>query len=141
MSDPLSTGAVEAPVYVVDSHALYWYIAHPERLSPAAQAVFAAAEARTARIVVPAIVVAETYFLTAKRGAPLSPSELLRGMDRVYGFELSAIGRPQLEALELLQDIPEIHDRLIAADALVRNAPVVTKDVSLHRAEAIQTIW
>ena len=33
-----------------------------------------------------------------------------------------------LEALERVEGAPEMHDRLIAAEALVHHAPIVSKD-------------
>lgn len=141
VNDPASARFGNLPTYIVDAHALYWYISHPERLSPAAQAVFRLAEAGLARIVVPAIVVAEVYFLTVKRPPALLPSQLLQHLDALYGFALSALGKPQLEVMDTLADVPELHDRLIAADALIHNAPIITRDVSLHRAKSIRAIW
>jgi len=132
----------DVPTYIVDTHALYWYISQATQLTPAADAVFRLAEAGGARILVPAIVVAEIYFLTLKRGQPLLPSRLLHDMDNAPGwFELSELGRAQLEALERLADIPELHDRLIAAEALVFGAPVITADSLLHQAKSIKAIW
>ena len=63
------------PRFVVDTHALWWYL-RPERLSIAAAAVFRLAETGNAIIVVPAVV-AEFYFLSAKLGQPLVPADLL----------------------------------------------------------------
>ena len=49
----------ELPTYVADTHALFWYLENPDRLSLAADAVFRLAAAGGALIVVPAIVVAK----------------------------------------------------------------------------------
>ena len=57
--------------FVADTHALWWYFRSPERLSVAASAVFQLAETGNATVVVPAIVVAEFYYLSAKLGSPL----------------------------------------------------------------------
>ena len=56
--------------FVVDTHVLWLYFWHPDRLSVAAQAVFRLAETDNAVIIVPAIVVAEIYFLSVKLGQP-----------------------------------------------------------------------
>lgn len=127
--------------FVVDTHALYWYLRYPEHLSVAADAVFRLAETGNARIVVPAIVVAELYFLSLKLGQPFSPADLFQAMDGVDGIELSELGRAQLETLGLFTDISEMHDRLIAAEAAVLNAPVVTRDENLARSPHLRTVW
>ena len=127
--------------FVVDTHALWWYLSSPERLTPAASAVFRLAETGNATIVVPAIAVAEFYFLSVKLGQPFSPSALISTLTAVNGLELSDLGRAQLERLDLFPEIPEMHDRLIAAEATALNAPVVTRDEVLRGSSQVQTVW
>ena len=127
--------------FVTDTHALWWYFRSPERLSAAASAVFQLAETGNATVVVPAIVVAEFYYLSAKLGAPLEPSVLLEALDSVNGIELSDLGRPQLERLNRFPEVPEMHDRLIAAEADALGAPVVTRDAVLASSDRVATVW
>ena len=127
--------------FVVDTHALWWYLRSPERLTTAAAAVFRLAETGNATIIVPAIAVAEFYFLSAKLGQPIPPSDLLAALDAVGGIELSDLGRAQLERLDRFPEIPEMHDRLIAAEAAALDAPVVTRDETLTASVQIETVW
>lgn len=126
---------------VVDTHALWWYLKSPERLSAAATAVFRLAATGNAVIVVPAIVVAEFYYLSVKLGQAFTPSRLTAALDSVGGIELSDLGRNQLERLESYPEIPEMHDRLIAAEAAVLDAPIVTQDATLTASPQLETIW
>lgn len=133
---------VNAPSrFVVDTHALWWYLRSPERLTPAASAVFRLAETGNATIVVPAIAIAEFYFLSAKLKQPVAPSTLLDALASVSGIEVSELGRVQLERLDRFTDIPEMHDRLIAAEASALGAPVVTRDATLLASSEVETIW
>ena len=127
--------------FVVDTHALWWYLRSPQRLTTAASAVFRLAETGNATIIVPAIAVAEFYFLSAKLGQPIPPSDLLAALDAVGGIELSDLGRAQLERLDRFPEIPEMHDRLIAAEAAALEAPVVTRDETLTASVQIETVW
>ena len=127
--------------FVTDTHALWWYFRSPERLSAAASAVFQLAETGNATVIVPAIVVAEFYYLSVKLGHPLEPSTFLAALDSVGGIELSELGRAQLERLGRFPEVPEMHDRLIAAEADVIGAPVVTRDEALAASTGISTIW
>ena len=127
--------------FVVDTHALWWYLRSPERLTTAASAVFRLAETGNATIIVPAIAVAEFYFLSAKLGQPIPPSDLLAALDAMGGIELSDLGRAQLERLDRFPEIPEMHDRLIAAEAAALDAPVVTRDETLTASVQIETVW
>ena len=127
--------------FVVDSHALWWYLKTPELLSETAVSVFEMAEAGNATIVIPAIVVAEFYFLSVKLGQPFTPAALSDYIAPVRGIELSDLGIAQLALLERLPEIADIHDRLIAAEALHRQAPLLTRDRILRASTQLATIW
>ena len=103
--------------------------------------MFRLAETGNATIVVPAIAIAELYFLSVRLSQPFSPSELLDALDAVGGIDVSDLGRTQLERLELFPEIPEMHDRLIAAESAAFDAPVVTRDEALSASSQIETIW
>ena len=127
--------------FVADTHALWWYLRDPERLSAAASVVFRLVEGGNATLIVPAIVVAELYSLSVKLRQPMAPSTLMDDLASVGGIELSDLGRTQLEWLDRLLEIPEMHDRLIAAEAIVLGAPVVSRDPVLVDSLQIETIW
>ena len=130
-----------APVYVADTHALFWYRTNPAKLSPAADAVFRLADAGGARIVVPAIVIAELFYLTRKVGEGISTAEMLADIGASREFVFSELGRAQLEAMEQVEGVFEMHDRLIAAESLLRHAPLITKDEVLRGTSMVKVIW
>ena len=131
----------DAPTYIVDTHTLFWYVRYPHQLSPAADAVFRLAAAGLARIIVPAIVVAEFYYLTQKSGSPITPSTLFAYINQSTEFVFSELGQAQLEGMEQIADVPEMHDRLISAEALVYQAPVISKDEALRTSGLVDIIW
>jgi len=88
------------PQFVVDTHALWWYLRSPERLTVAASAIFRLAETGNATIVVPAIVIAEFYYLSTKLGHPFPPAELLELIESVDGIELSVWAEGNLQCLD-----------------------------------------
>ena len=126
---------------MVDTHALWWYLFSSERLSTDAAAVFLRAATGEATIIIPAIVVAEFYYLSIKLRDPVAPSELMDMVRTARGMELSDLGMAQLEKLDMLQEIPEMHDRLIAAEALTLDSPVITRDRAFSDSPQIQSVW
>ncbi len=112
-----------------------------DRLSPAADAAFRLTETGNALLVIPAIVVAELYFLSVKLGSPFPPTDLYEVLDGVEGVVISPLDRKQLAALRDVYDVPEIHDRLIAAEAFVLDAPIITRDQVLAGSQHVATIW
>ena len=134
-------GLYDPSRFVVDTNALWWYLKAPERLSPSADVIFQLAEAGRATMVVPAIVVAELYYVSRKAHDPLPPSELMEMFDESEIFVVSDLGRTQLEMLDRLSEVPEMHDRLIAAEALALGVPVVTRDPVIAASPQVQSIW
>lgn len=128
-------------LYVVDSHSLYWYWQEPGRLGPGADAAFRAMERREAVGLVPVIAVAELHYLTTKQGAPLSVAALLGLIDRAPALRLEPLTRRHLAALDRLADVPEMHDRLIAAVGLVHGAVVVTRDAEIRASSLVRSVW
>ena len=127
--------------FVVDTNALWWHLKTPNRLSPAANEVFRSAAAGDATIIVPAIAVAELYFLSVKAAEPVPAGILFAILESGGWARFNPLGQAQLEYLNRLQEIPGMHDRLIAAESIVLNAPLVTSDRILRASPNVDTIW
>jgi PIN domain nuclease of toxin-antitoxin system len=129
------------PTYVLDTHSLYWYWTDPERLGPAAGSAFHLLERRRAVGLIPILVIAEVHYLTGKRRTPLSVDDILRLVDRAHALRLESLTRRHLSAFGQLAEIPEMHDRFIAAVGLMHDAVVVTRDASIQAHPLIRTAW
>ncbi len=129
------------PVYVVDTHTLWWYLTGDSNLSPNAAQVFQSADEGRATIVVPAIVVAEFYYMSVKQKQPYRPSDLIQAIDSRANIEAADLGIAQLEMLDRLLDVPEMHDRLIAAEAVLRGGVLVTRDRAISASTTVETLW
>ena len=127
--------------FVIDTHALWWYLNSPEMLTPNTSSILSMATAGDVTVVIPAIVVAELYYLSVKRGDPIILSEFMSAVKDARGFKFSDLGWTQLEQLDLFQEIPEMHDRLIAAESMVLDAPVITRDRAFSDSSRIETVW
>ena len=128
-------------VMVVDTQALWYFLTQPSRLSRRASLAFESASTGEAVIVVPAIVVAELYFLAVKTREPVEPSKIIDQIDAIPGLMITDLNREQLELLSALTDIPEMHDRLIAAEAVLLDAPVITRDGEILAAAGVEYVW
>ncbi len=61
--------------YVSDTHALFWYLINSRALGANARVAFDEADAGQALIYIPAIVIAELYYLNEKKGRPVGMSK------------------------------------------------------------------
>ena len=127
--------------FVPDTHALYWYLAATPQLSQAAKKSFDAARRGEARLLVPAIVLAELYYLNAQLGAPLDFTVEYARLISAPQVVFVPFDAQDVLVFDLLQAIPEMHDRIIAGVALSRGCACITRDPAIATTGIIQTIW
>lgn len=128
---------------LIDTVALVRHLA--DSLPPAAEAIFKEAENRQSQLYVPEIALGEFVYLglRGKLGVP-RPRALveevlseIRGAGYIQTCSLGAYGWEVLLNLE----IPELHDRMIAASAIERELPLVSNDPAFRRIEELQVLW
>ena len=132
--------------FVLDTHALLWYLEGNRRLGNRARRTI---EAPESRLIVPIIVLAEASVIIEQRRTKIpSVSHLLDSLGKdsrfeVYDLSLDVFRRSlSTEA----QRIPELHDRLIAATALYlrdlgQDVRLITRDQSLSEAKLLPVVW
>lgn len=129
------------PTYVADTHSLVWYLLDSPRLSTAADRAFRAVEADEARLLVPAIVIAELIFIVERGKLLADIDELLRRIEAASNFELRALEWKQLKCLKEQKTIMTMHDRLIVCEALLNNASLITQDEEIRSSGIVPVVW
>jgi PIN domain nuclease of toxin-antitoxin system len=135
-------GAVRAVTgYVTDTHALYWYLTDSPRLGGQADAAFDEADAGRAIIYVPAIVLAELFYLNEKLGRKLDFRSTLLHLQTAGQFVLLPL-LPE-DTLDFDRDsaAPEMHDRIIVGVARRLNLPLLTCDTSIVASNLVTIVW
>lgn len=124
--------------YVVDTHTLVWYLANDPRLGAEAEAIL---DDRSARLIVPAIVLAEIKHLAHKRHFTQDLDDVLRIINSdprclVYPIDMSVV----IKAPTGL----DIHDSLIVGVALVQREiieGILTRDEAIAESGFVPAIW
>jgi PIN domain nuclease of toxin-antitoxin system len=138
----LSTG-VEMQ-YIVDTHALIWFLEGNPRLGIAAKQILENSESK---LVLPAIALAEAAFII-ERGKTSIPSvndlhTAVNGDPRIVVYPLD---RAIIEITNTLLSINEMHDRQIVATAIIlknqgEDVSVLTCDRNITVSGVIPIIW
>lgn len=129
--------------YLVDTVAFVRYL--QDRLTPKCDAIFQGAENGRNHLLVPQIVVGEFLYL-ALRGRLKGPQpdvlvrDVLHQLTASNAFTISSM---PIDAWDTFQElkIPELHDRMIATEAIARKTPLVSNDDSFKDIPGLTTIW
>jgi predicted nucleic acid-binding protein len=92
-------------------------------------------------IYIPAIVIAELYYLNEKKGRPLDfPTKYAR-LAQSKQFVLLPFYPSHTLDFDASSAVTEMHDRMIAADALRMRAKLITRDEQITSSGVIATVW
>lgn len=127
--------------YIADTHSLIWYLGAPDRLGSSARRAFAEATSGRARIIVPVIVLAEIVFIVERGRVRADAGDILRRIRSSRAFEVVPLTLATILRLPTLVQVPEMHDRLLVAEALARKAPLISCDRAIAEAGVIPIVW
>jgi len=128
-------------VYVLDTHALVWYLDNDERLSRRVRKIL---EKEDVVLVIPTIVLAEIKYLFSKKRIGLSFTRVNDALRQDYRVRIHPFDFSCVEALNTEFDL---HDGMIVATAMLfrdnfnKNTAIVTKDEKIRKSGIIKTIW
>lgn len=135
-----------ADKYILDTHALVWYLEGNPRLGRKAKATMSAADSE---LVLPLIALAEAAYLI-ERGRVGIPtiSNLLADVQADRRIEIYPLTMEIFEQSLTSKglSIPELHDRFIVSTGLYlqglgHTATILTKDETITGAEVLPVTW
>ena len=128
-------------LYVADTHALFWYFIASPLLGVQARAAFDEGKQGRALIYIPAIVLAELYFLNEKKQHAIDYSATFAVLIQSAQFILLPF--EPIDTLEFDRDnaVTDIHDRIIVGVAHRLNATLLTRDAQIVGSGVVTTVW
>lgn len=127
--------------YIVDTHALVWYIIDDRRLGKQAKQVL---DNPSALLVIPTIVLAEAKYISVRKRLSLSFDDIMRtiaGNARTTLFPLDAF------IVANMPDKMDIHDGLIVATAFsaqklfAEEIAILTRDELITASRLLPVVW
>lgn len=126
--------------YVADTMALVLWL-EKRRLPSRTKELLFEAEKGSTIVYIPAIVVAEVGYLSAKSRIDTNLNALRDFLTKFKNFRAAAMTAECVFASFKIDDIPELHDRFIAAEAMMRGARVITNDPVISSSRFVACTW
>ena len=125
--------------YVTDTQALVKFMMGKKVINEKCHQVYRSADKGDSTIIIPAIVLMEMLYLFEKNRIDvglLQAEELFKSQN--YQFE--PLSFDILKTASVIRDIPELHDRLIAATASYLGLPLITNDPEIRASKHVTVL-
>ncbi len=129
-----------ADEYVADTMAVVLHLEN-RKSSAIVKQIFDAADAEQIVIHIPAIVFAEILYLSEKKRIGLTLADVKNHLQKFPNYRETPFNFGIIEHAEQIKDIPELHDRLIAATAKCLNLELITNDPKINNSAFVKTVW
>lgn len=136
-----SLGTTIEAAYVVDTHALIWYLRGSDLLSATAYAIFRAAERGGTRLCISSISVAEMYYANRKYGWFPDFDAMYKSLKQKPYIRLVSFSADDVLDFDTDERVPEMHDRIIAGLSRRLAAPLITSDSTIRAVHVGTIIW
>jgi PIN domain nuclease of toxin-antitoxin system len=127
--------------YLLDTHALFWHLFEPAKLSPAARQAIDDGEAGKAGLIVLSLVLAELYYLLLKLQVDDLFPDILTSLQSNRNYRIEPIVLEDVRNLAAHPEIPEMHDRLIVIASNRLRATLLTKDQKIQASPRVTWLW
>ena len=131
--------------YVADAHAVIWHLFARQRLGTSAKAIFDDAQAGKAKILIPAVALAEVIMVVEKRRLPGITMQQLEIeyslMRQSANYEFLPLLPDDIFNSRILTVIPDIFDRLIVSEALRMGVPLISNDTVIRSSGVVNVVW
>lgn len=128
------------PEYVADTMAMILRL-EQRRMPPAVKEIFQNVEKGLTTLAVPAMGVAELAYLSEKKRIQTNLPELFKYVSDHECCSIAPMTGDIIQYAFKICDIPELHDRLIAATTLHFSSILITNDPVIRASVFLQTIW
>jgi predicted nucleic acid-binding protein len=126
--------------YAADTMALVLYL-EKRRFSKEVSKIFAEVENGNIELIISSMVIAELAYLAERKRIDTNLKEVKRLLTDFKNIKIESLSFDIIEVAFQIKNIPELHDRLIAATASIFDAPLITNDPLIKASGSVKVIW
>lgn len=130
-----------ASTFIADTHSLLWYLQGSSQLGATAREVLDEVVAGTANLVIPIIVIAEMVLLLEKGRAAIDLDAILGTLHSLPAVTIAPLTLEVTLGIRKLSVLPDMHDRLIVAEARTRGAALISVDQAITASGLVDVVW
>jgi PIN domain nuclease of toxin-antitoxin system len=127
--------------YLVDTVALVRYLRGGRKIGARARQILCEADAGEHIIAISAVTLMEILYLSESRRIPVDLDAVRQLLKRSINYRIVPIDFDVVTTAVSVDDVPELHDRLLVATAKFLNIPILTGDAVIKASHHVQTIW
>ena len=127
--------------YLADTVALVRHLRRGRGLGREARRILREADQGEHTIAISGITLMEILYLSERRRIPVDLTTLDNFLAHSSNYAVVSVGFEVVKATAAIDDIPELHDRLIAGTASWLGVPVLTNDPAMMASQHVQTVW
>lgn len=128
-------------VYMADTHSLIWAFHKPRKLGENARRAFEEVANGEAKLLIPAIVLAELIFTIENKPIQADLNKILDAIKNSSNIGFVDFDYESALRLRDLTIIPEMHDRMIVVSAILSDAVLITFDQTITEANVVKVVW
>lgn len=127
--------------YLADTVALVWHLRRDRKLGRQAKTILGEADQGNHTISISGVTLMEILYLSERRRIPVDLEALENLLSQSSNYVVVPVGLEVVRASAAIDDVPELHDRLIAGTAAWLRIPILTNDPVMAGSRHVETIW
>lgn len=125
--------------YVTDTQALVKFMMGQKVIDEQCHRAFVAADRGDNVIIIPAVVLMEVLYLFEKNRIKIDLMQM-EDLVKSKNYQIEPLTLEILKTASDIKDIPELHDRLIAATARHLDIPIITNDPVIRKSDSVKIL-
>lgn len=127
--------------YLADTVAIVRHLLHHPALGSKASRALQETDDGLHRVYLSAISLMEVLYLSEAKRIELPLDELLTYISRTPNYAIIPVDSDIVSAAVDIDDVPELHDRIIVATARYLDVPIITGDRVIAASRHVESIW
>ena len=127
--------------FLVDTVAIVRHLRRHPALGREASRILSDADLGQHRIYLFAITLMEVLYLSEAKRIDVGLPELVKHIEESTNYVIVPVDGAIVLAATSIDDVPELHDRIIVATAKHLDVPVLTSDHVISHSKHVETVW